>query len=95
MEDQKYVVAEHENQQNPATNLKCNKPRNRHEASIYTKRGAVDALLVEVFERCRFLVFQVFCMTLLIFAFCHSILLAIHFAISMGGLALYGAFSFV
>ena len=38
---------------------------------------------------CRFLGFQVFCMTLLIFTFCHSIFLAIHFAISKDGLALY------
>ena len=68
MDGQKYAVAEYENQQNHAKKLETVKPTSGK--YLHQKGGgrfAAAPLLVQVFERCRFLGFQVFCMILLIF----------------------------
>ena len=58
MDGPAYAVAEYENQQNHATNLKTQKPTSGQ--YLYQKGGggfAAALLLVKVFERCRFLGF--------------------------------------
>ena len=85
MDGQTYDVAEYENQQHHAKNL------NTYISPILVPKGGAAAKRPPPFW-CKYwpdVGFYVFCMILLIFIFCHSICLAIHFAISKDSLALY------